>query len=127
MPPSSPAASQVLDLKQISSIQRLLELSGEPGLLAEMVEGLLADVDASIARASEAAERGDAEALQHIAHKLKGACGNLGARHLMDAWGDIEAHALACGDAGLYAGMLARVAEEAERARVAFLAHLPAP
>jgi two-component system sensor histidine kinase/response regulator len=61
-------------------IEELMDrIGGDRGFLMELLELFRADYPEQIAKAREAVARGDATALQHVAHSLKGALRNLAA------------------------------------------------
>lgn len=81
---------EVLNLKQITSIKKLQKLTGQPDLLKELVDGFLKDAEVGLERLKGAIEADDHKETEQIAHKLKGAAGNLGALRLMATLGSIE-------------------------------------
>jgi HPt (histidine-containing phosphotransfer) domain-containing protein len=67
-----------------------LEAAGAPGFLNELVGEFLAQVPARLASLRAAGARGDAQALEHAAHALKGSCGSLGAFAMADCCDRLE-------------------------------------
>jgi CheY-like chemotaxis protein len=96
--------------------EELLErIGGDRAFLAELLELFRADSPGQIARAREAAARGDAAGLQHVAHSLKGALKNLAAGTASRLAEEIEA----MGQRGETTGVEGRLAAlEREVARV---------
>jgi CheY-like chemotaxis protein/HPt (histidine-containing phosphotransfer) domain-containing protein len=96
--------------------EELLErIGGDRAFLAELLELFRADSPGQIARAREAAARGDAAGLQHVAHSLKGALKNLAAGTASRLAEEIEA----MGQRGETTGAEGRLAAlEREVARV---------
>ncbi len=92
--------------------------AGDPGVIDEVVDAFLGDLEARVDAIAAAVAAGASEDLHQQAHRLKGASGGLGARHLADACGELER----IGRAGSTEGAerhLDRLRAEAERARSA--------
>jgi two-component system, sensor histidine kinase and response regulator len=58
---------------------RELQVEGEPDILGELIEMFVADVPSQLVALQEAVEAGDGQAVERIAHTLKGSSGNMGA------------------------------------------------
>jgi PAS domain S-box-containing protein len=115
--PAAGSASEALDPVDVSVLEALSQLDdpGGPSLRDELIDIFLRDAPLKHAALREALAAGDRAALERVAHALKGASGNLGARPLAQLCARIEASARA--------GELARAAAEvalaeAELARV---------
>ena len=67
-----------LDSAVIASL-REMEEEGEPGLISELVEMFLDDVEPRLETLRQAVDRGEAERLGRTAHTIKGSSGNIGA------------------------------------------------
>ena len=73
-------------------LRDLLEMGAEPGLVAELVGLLEADVPARMAALRRALERDDGEAAIPEAHQLKGALGTMGFQRFADLGHRMEEH-----------------------------------
>ena len=111
---SSPAPGP-LDLAVLEGLRDLQE-DGEPDLLAELAEMFLEDAASRITSLKEAVERDDVEAVEEIAHSLKGSCGNMGVREMHRLSSDLQ-DAGASGDLSGARPLIRRLQEELERAR----------
>lgn len=65
-------------------------VAGDEALLLELIELARAHVVTSLPVLAEAAQRGRAEEVQHIAHRLRSAFGNLGALKVYDVGTELE-------------------------------------
>ncbi len=70
-----------------------LEALGMPDLVNELIDLFLEDGPALVQAARAGLARGDAEALRHAVHQLKGSASNLGAQPLADLCARIETRA----------------------------------
>src|SRR5262245_49148904 len=103
-----------------------LEAAGTPGFLRELVSEFLAQAPQRISALREASLRGDARALEHEAHALKGSCGSLGASGMASCCDRLETlgregSPLGHGDA------LVKLEEEWQVVRTALLRALSRP
>ena len=85
-PSSEPAASPLLDQSLVEEIRQVERATGKHGLFAGFVRKLEEDLVAF----PGAMEAGDAPSTAKAAHKLKGACRQLGVAALGDLFADIE-------------------------------------
>jgi HPt (histidine-containing phosphotransfer) domain-containing protein len=81
--------ASVIDPGVWQSLQAL-EAAGEPGFLRELVSEFLAQAPSRIDAVRAAGARGDAQALEYEAHRLKGSCGSLGAFAMADCCDRLE-------------------------------------
>ena len=109
------STSGPLDLTVLEGLRDLQE-DGEPDLLAELAEMFLEDAASRITSLKEAVERDDAEAVEEIAHSLKGSCGNMGVREMHRLSSDLQ-DAGVSGDLSGARPLIRRLQEELERAR----------
>ena len=77
------SSGDVLDPDVVKSLRQLTP-AGEPDVLVEILTVFLDDVPKRIVALRAAVVAGDAFAMQHAAHSLKGSSGNIGARALHD-------------------------------------------
>ncbi|RMG45226.1 MAG: PAS domain S-box protein [Acidobacteria bacterium] len=75
-------AESPLDPEVLDALRALQDDDDDVNLLSELAELFLTDVPSHLARIRQAAERGDARALERAAHTLKSSSANLGARRL---------------------------------------------
>jgi PAS domain S-box-containing protein len=108
--PSTPAASNA----SVSANELLERLGGDREFLAELLEIFRADYPLQIAKAREAIAQGDASALEHHAHALKGALINLSAKPASHMAAAIEAMSKH-GETAQAASKLASLEEEVTR------------
>jgi two-component system, sensor histidine kinase and response regulator len=108
------ASTSVLDSEVLARLERLGEAAGED-LIGQLAVLFLADADTQLLTLRRALAGGDAAALAHSAHFLKGASANLGATALARLCGTLEADTVSGGTSG--AGALID-AVEAELGRV---------
>ena len=73
----------------------LRALGAAPDFLAELVDLYLREADLHVGRIRAAFDVRDAQGLEHAAHTLKGASGNLGARTLSSLCAELQAVARA--------------------------------
>jgi HPt (histidine-containing phosphotransfer) domain-containing protein len=81
---------EVLDMTALDAL-RSLQDDGEDDLLAELIDLFLEDAPTRISSMREAIAREDWSDLGAWAHSLKGSCGSLGATHMADLCGKLEA------------------------------------
>jgi two-component system sensor histidine kinase/response regulator len=105
-----PAVSSPVDVARLLAL-----LGGDEELLAELVALFATDAPERLAAARDALVRGDAAAVQEVAHALMGAAGNLRATAVRDAALHLETLASAgdLADAGDAIDGLARALEDA--------------
>ncbi len=96
-------------------LQDLQEI-GDETLLAEIVDLFLEDTPPRLAALREAIESGEAEALDHAAHTLRGSSGNLGAARMAALCGELQGAADA-GDLDRAAALLNGLEKEFDRVR----------
>ena len=110
---------EVLDPERIASLRELCE--GEDDLIAELATLFLDEVPGSVAALAAAIARRDFDGVVMLAHKLKGACLNLGAEGLGRLCAELETAALARDDSSfddLMARVEAHVPEVCEAVRL---------
>lgn len=71
--------------EQLDTSAALARVGGDEELLKEIAEIFLDEYPAALVEVRRAAESGDANALQHAAHSLKGSIANFGAKTAYDA------------------------------------------
>ena len=131
LPAGSPApattvepAREVIDHQRLDALRGLDDDGQGSRLLNRLVAVFLSGATADLAGLRAAVERGDATAAGDVAHHLKGAAATLGSRRIVELCEDIES--LAGADAiASAAGLLGRLGEELDRARVALAAAVP--
>ena len=79
----------VLDLRLIDSI-RSLNSEGRPDLLAELVGIFSETTPALLGSLDDCIVAGNAPMVQRVAHRLKGASGNVGARYMSRLCSELE-------------------------------------
>jgi|GEM_PF-2621719 len=67
----------------LDTIQYLRTLSQEPSFMQAVIEAFIRDTEVEIHQLKEAYKIKDTVMMQHIAHKYKSSCRNLGATKLM--------------------------------------------
>jgi HPt (histidine-containing phosphotransfer) domain-containing protein len=75
----------------VATKELLERIDGDRVFLAELLDLFRQDYPGQLRAAHEAAGTGDAAGLQRVGHALKGALGNLAARHAADLAGELEA------------------------------------
>jgi len=91
----SAQATPLLDQTLVEEIRQVERATGKAGLFAGFVAKLEADLTAFGPAFAEAVGRGDRDAAVRAAHKLKGACRQLGVAALGNLFADIESTAKA--------------------------------
>ena len=91
----SAPGTPLLDQSLVEEIKQVERATGKAGLFAGFVAKLEADLAAFGPTFADAIGRGDAAAAVRSAHKLKGACRQLGAAALGNLFADIESSAKA--------------------------------
>lgn len=71
-----------------------LETEGEPSIVRELIDMFIEDSHALMAGMTTATEAGDIDELREFAHKLKGACKQLGATRMVALCQEIESKAI---------------------------------
>ena len=84
-----------LGAKEIDALRRLTE--GSPEVMRQLIDDFIDTAQRLIGEMYDAAEKGDAKALERAAHSLKGSSGQMGAQQLMFECAAIE-RAAAAGD-----------------------------
>lgn len=97
---------------------RELQQDGEPDLLVEFVELFISDVPPQLTALREAVERGDAGAIERVAHTLKGSCGNMGAPRMATLCAELQ-DVGSSGDLARAPGLLWQLEAEFGRVRPA--------
>ena len=87
----SAQGTPLLDQSLVEEIRQVERATGKTGLFAGFVAKLEADLAAFGPDFTAAIGRGDAASAMRLAHKLKGACRQLGAAALGNLFADIEA------------------------------------
>jgi HPt (histidine-containing phosphotransfer) domain-containing protein len=99
----------------VSRLRESLTDLGNLGVFRELLTVFLHDTPERVAALRRAAGAGDARAMRHVAHTLKGTCGYIGAHRLVGICRELEASA----QGGDLTGTLGLVAQlEAEYRRV---------
>jgi len=115
--PAEPAPPcGAVDQAALDDLRRLTD-AGSPDMVAELIALFLQDAPAQLSAMRAALAAGDAAALRHAAHSLKGSSGYLGARRLMALCAEVEQSAR---QGTLEAGVLKveELVDEFERVRV---------
>jgi two-component system sensor histidine kinase/response regulator len=107
--PARPSSNKVLD-----SAGLLERIEGDRELLDELVRLFHQDWPASMASMVQAQDDRDANALEHLAHALKGTSANLGAQRVFVLAGELERQAQAA-DWGHTGGSIERLGQEVEQ------------
>jgi HPt (histidine-containing phosphotransfer) domain-containing protein len=115
----------VLDTEVVARLERLGGAAGED-LIGQLALLFLADADSQVLALRRAFADGDAAALAHSAHFLKGASANLGATDLALLCSTLEASAVGGGTAGAGA-LIDAVQTELGRVHSALDAFAPTP
>jgi two-component system, sensor histidine kinase and response regulator len=116
-PPYEEAPAGVLDVEVIASL-RALQRDGEVDFLASIISLFLEESPERLAAMKSAVRRGDAAALGHAAHTLKGSSGMLGATRLSSLCEIVEKQSRA-GSVESAGDLLDVLEEELARVRLA--------
>lgn len=103
--------SVVLDEVQLGDVTL-----GDPVLMKEIARELVTDTEARFERLQRAVEDGDSRLCAQLAHSVKGACANVGARAMAELLSMVERTA-AAGDLPGCQASLPQLAMELERLR----------
>jgi two-component system sensor histidine kinase/response regulator len=95
---------------------RELQEEGEPSILAELIKLFLEDAPNRIVALREAVHAGEGQAVERIAHTLKGSSGNMGATQMAAICSELEAVG-ASGDVSQAQSLLKRLEVEFGRVR----------
>jgi two-component system, sensor histidine kinase and response regulator len=88
---SAESARGVLDPGRLAELGQLDSAGNGSEFLGVLVNYFLASAPADLARLRAAVQRGDATAIYHVAHRLKGAAATLGSPGMVDACRELEA------------------------------------
>jgi HPt (histidine-containing phosphotransfer) domain-containing protein len=91
---------------------------GNPAVFRELLTVFLHDTPERVATLRRAAGTGDARAMRHVAHTLKGTCGYIGAHRLVRICRELEASAQS-GDLTAALGLAAQLEAEYRRVHAA--------
>jgi two-component system, sensor histidine kinase and response regulator len=117
-------AAEVIDHARLAALRELDDDGQGSRLLSRLAAAFLSGAPTDLAGLRAAVARGDAVAVGHAAHHLKGAAATLGSGGVVDLCEDIEL--LAGADALASAGdLLGRLEEELDRVRDALAAVVP--
>jgi PAS domain S-box-containing protein len=116
--PAAPAATSPSSSLPHSHPLRVLESHAGPRALAEVIDVFLQTIPRRLEDLRQAQLRGDADAMRALAHSLKGASAQIGARGMADLCVQIES-VVRGGDVGTLPALVAAL--EAEYATVAVL------
>ncbi|HLL40933.1 MAG TPA: response regulator, partial [Rubrobacteraceae bacterium] len=86
---TSPTPDVSVDYSVLESL-RELQGEGEPDILEELVGMFLDDAPSQLETLKEAAEKGDTQSIERLAHTLKGSCGNMGAVRMEALYSELE-------------------------------------
>jgi two-component system sensor histidine kinase/response regulator len=89
------SAAEVLDPDRLAELRHLDATGNGSGLVGRLVDAFLASAPADLAELRSAIQRGDATAVDHVAHRLKGAAGTLGSTGMVEVCQELEALARA--------------------------------
>jgi HPt (histidine-containing phosphotransfer) domain-containing protein len=91
-PSAVPApAPSVPDASTFALAEALERVSGDEGLLRELVAMVIEDVPQQLAQLTKAREREDGAEIKRLAHAIKGAVANIGAQSMVRALVELEA------------------------------------
>jgi HPt (histidine-containing phosphotransfer) domain-containing protein len=93
---------------------RGLQGEEETDIVAELASVFLDDARSGLEEVQEALQKGDAPAVERVAHKLKGGSGSMGARGMVGPCAQLEV-AGASGDLSRGPTLLQRIRDELER------------
>jgi CheY-like chemotaxis protein/HPt (histidine-containing phosphotransfer) domain-containing protein len=91
------SAAEVLDPDRLAELGRLDSSGNRSALIGRLADGFLASAPADLVSLRAAVERGDATAIDHVAHRLMGAAATLGSAGLVGLCQELEALANAGG------------------------------
>ncbi len=94
--------------------RRGLQGEEETDIVAELASVFLDDARSGLEEVEEALQKGDAPAVERVAHKLKGGSGSMGAREMSGLCAQLE-DAGTSGDLSRGSGLLKRIREELGR------------
>jgi two-component system, sensor histidine kinase and response regulator len=117
-------AAEVLDPDRLAELGRLDSSGNRSALIGRLADGFLASAPADLARLRAAVQRGDATAIDHVAHRLMGAAATLGSAGLVGLCQELEALANAGGLAPAD-DLLWRLEQELDRVTSALDAVVP--
>jgi CheY-like chemotaxis protein/HPt (histidine-containing phosphotransfer) domain-containing protein len=89
------SAAEVLDPDRLAELRHLDATGNGSALVGRLVDAFLASAPADLAELRAAIQRGDATAVHHVAHRLKGAAGTLGSTGMVEVCQELEALARA--------------------------------
>jgi CheY-like chemotaxis protein/HPt (histidine-containing phosphotransfer) domain-containing protein len=89
------SAQDVLDPDRLAELGRLDSAGNGSEFLGMLVDCFLTRAPADLARLGAAVERGDATAIYHVAHRLKGAAATIGSPGMVEVCQELEALARA--------------------------------
>ncbi|QIN80145.1 PAS domain S-box protein [Rubrobacter marinus] len=117
--PSLDGPEGVLDRAVIESL-RELQREGEPDIVSELATMFSEDASLRLAELQEAVDEGDAAKVERVAHALKGASGNMGAKLVAALCHELQ-DVGSSGDLAGVPGLLGRLEKELARAIAALL------
>jgi two-component system, sensor histidine kinase and response regulator len=114
-PPAGDDPSRTLDASALDRLRELESITGELGLVDELVDGFVQRSTARLSGLRRAALDHDAAAVRGAAHWLRGSAGTVGAFRLAAVCRELEA-AASSGDMGRAQELVARLEQEVFRA-----------
>jgi CheY-like chemotaxis protein/nitrogen-specific signal transduction histidine kinase len=102
---------------------RNLQQEGKPDVLKRLIGVFISDTQSKLVALREAAEQGEAQTLERVAHTLKGSSASLGAKEMAATCTELETFTRS-GNLSKISDLLARLEVEFERAREALTAEL---